>query len=176
MKANPVVRKVSVQPERDIDEGPSPQIPRQDARSSGPRPTLIAHPGGIEKLVDELHTGGGNLAHVSADLADPDSPARLVATARAEFGRLDIVIANHARSVKQSLELNAAEMDLPYAINTRATLLLIKEFAAQLTAVPRPHPRLRRPHVQSASRPPPPSLLLEIGGSRHVPPGLLHPR
>lgn len=46
-----------------------------------------------------------------------------------------MVIANHARSVRQSLEeLSAVEVDLTYAINTRATLLLIKEFAARFDA------------------------------------------
>ena len=38
----------------------------------------------------------------------------------------------HARSSNQSLEqLTAEEIDLSYAVNTRATLLLVREFAAQ---------------------------------------------
>ena len=58
-----------------------------------------------------------------------------MAAARETFGRLDLVIANHARSVRQSPEeLSAAELDLTYAVNTRATLLLIKEFAAHFDA------------------------------------------
>lgn len=92
-------------------------------------------PGGAEHLVDELRASGGRLARVSADLADPDTPAQLVAAAREIFGRLDILLANHARSARQSLEeLTAAEVDLTYAINTRATLLLVREFAAQFDA------------------------------------------
>lgn len=87
---------------------------------------------GAEQLVEELRSHGGNVAHVSADLADPDASARLVAAARDEFGRLDILIANHARSSAQPLEdLTAEEIDLTYAVNTRATLLLVKEYAAQ---------------------------------------------
>lgn len=89
-------------------------------------------PGGTEQLVEELCAAGGSLIHVSADLADPDTPAQLVAAARESFGRLDLLIANHARSTRQSLEdLTAAELDLTYAVNTRATLLLVQEFAAQ---------------------------------------------
>lgn len=89
--------------------------------------------GGAEQLVDELRAGGRRLVHVSADLADPEAPARLVEQARASFGRLDVVVANHARSARQSLEeLTAAEVDLTYAVNTRATLLLVQAFAAQL--------------------------------------------
>jgi 3-oxoacyl-[acyl-carrier protein] reductase len=88
--------------------------------------------GGVEQLVEELRAGGGAVAHVSADLADPEVPAQLVAAARAAFGRLDIVVANHARSSPYALEeLTAAELDLTYAVNTRATLLLVKELAGQ---------------------------------------------
>jgi 3-oxoacyl-[acyl-carrier protein] reductase len=91
-----------------------------------------ADEGGAEALVDELRGQGGQVEHVSADLADPDAPDRLVAAARDRFGRLDILVANHARSSQQALEdLTAAEIDLSYAINTRATLLLVKAFAAQ---------------------------------------------
>jgi 3-oxoacyl-[acyl-carrier protein] reductase len=91
-----------------------------------------ADAGGAEELVDELRAAGGRLAHLSADLADSSTPAQLVAAARESFGRLDIVIANHARSVRQSLEeLTAAELDLTFAVNTRATLLLAQEFAEQ---------------------------------------------
>jgi 3-oxoacyl-[acyl-carrier protein] reductase len=87
-------------------------------------------PGGAEQLVAELRAAGGSLVHLSADLADPDTPARLVAAARETFGRLDILIANHARSTRQSLEeLTAAELDLTHAVNTRGTLLLVQAFA-----------------------------------------------
>ena len=96
-----------------------------------------ADPGGAEQLVAELRDAGGTLVHVSADLADPDTPARLVAAARKPFGRLDILIANHARSARQSLEeLTAAELDLTHAVNTRATLLLVQAFAEQYEARP----------------------------------------
>jgi 3-oxoacyl-[acyl-carrier protein] reductase len=87
---------------------------------------------GPQGLVDELREQGGRVDHISADLADPDAPAALVAAARAAFGHVDAVVANHARSSAQELaELTAAELDLSYAVNTRATLLLVKAFAAQ---------------------------------------------
>jgi 3-oxoacyl-[acyl-carrier protein] reductase len=91
-----------------------------------------ADPGGPEALVDELRQAGGRVEHVSADLASPDAPAALVATARDAFGHVDALVANHARSSMQSLEeLTAEELDLSYAVNTRAALLLAKAFAAQ---------------------------------------------
>jgi 3-oxoacyl-[acyl-carrier protein] reductase len=91
-----------------------------------------ADPGGPEALADELRQAGGQVEHLSADLADPDAPSALVGAGCAVFGHVDALIANHARSSMQSLEeLTADELDLSYAVNTRATLLLAKAFAAQ---------------------------------------------
>ena len=70
--------------------------------------------------------------HLEADLADPDAPAQLLAAAQSAYGRVDVLVANHARSSVATLEeLTAAELDFTYAVNTRATLLLVKEFAAR---------------------------------------------
>jgi 3-oxoacyl-[acyl-carrier protein] reductase len=91
-----------------------------------------ADPGGPQALVAELGRAGGRAVHVSADLTDPGAPAALVTAAREAFGHVDAVVANHARSSRQSLEeLTAAELDRSHAVNTRATLLLVKAFAAQ---------------------------------------------
>jgi 3-oxoacyl-[acyl-carrier protein] reductase len=91
-----------------------------------------ADPGGAEALAAELRTAGGRVQHVEADLADPAAPAALVEAGRSLSGHLDILVATHARSSAQDLEqLTAAEIDLSYAVNTRATLLLVQAFAAQ---------------------------------------------
>jgi 3-oxoacyl-[acyl-carrier protein] reductase len=91
-----------------------------------------ADPGGPDGLVDELRRAGGRVEHVSADLADSHAPAAVVTAAQNAFGHVDAVVANHARSSSQSLEtLTADELDLSYAVNTRATLLLAQAFAAQ---------------------------------------------
>ncbi len=87
--------------------------------------------GGPDALLDELRAGGGRVEHLAVDLADPDAPTAVVDATQEAFGRLDIVVANHARSSSQSLEqLSAAELDLAYAVNVRATLLLVRAFAA----------------------------------------------
>ncbi len=88
--------------------------------------------GGADALVSELRGEGGRVEHVSIDLSDPTGPAELVAAATAAFGHVDAVVVNHARSSAQSLAgLTAAELDLSYAVNTRAALLLVQGFAAQ---------------------------------------------
>ena len=89
-------------------------------------------PGGADALVDELRAGGDEAIHLPADLARAGAPAELVAAARETLGHVDVLVANHARSSAQALEqLTAEELDLSFAVNTRATLLLVRAFAAQ---------------------------------------------
>ncbi|MEJ3652482.1 SDR family oxidoreductase [Actinomycetes bacterium KLBMP 9759] len=86
--------------------------------------------GGAQVIADELATTGVRVEQLAADFADPDAPAEVIGAAVAAFGHVDVLVANHARSCTQSLEeLTADEVDLTYAVNTRATLLLVKEFA-----------------------------------------------
>jgi 3-oxoacyl-[acyl-carrier protein] reductase len=88
--------------------------------------------GGADALLDELRARGGSAELMTADFADPDAPRNAVLKAREAFGSLDAIVANHARSSNQSLEqLTAEEIDLSYAVNTRATLLLVRELVAQ---------------------------------------------
>jgi 3-oxoacyl-[acyl-carrier protein] reductase len=89
-------------------------------------------PGGAEALVDELAAAGTEAVHLSADFAQIGAPAELIAAAREAFGHVDILVANHARSSTQTLEqLTAAELDLSFAVNARAALLLVQAFAGQ---------------------------------------------
>jgi 3-oxoacyl-[acyl-carrier protein] reductase len=87
---------------------------------------------------DERHPWGADPAaaelpeYVEADFADPASPADVIARARASLGHLDILVANHARSGHGTLEdVTAEELDAFLHENVRATILLVKEFAAQ---------------------------------------------
>jgi 3-oxoacyl-[acyl-carrier protein] reductase len=70
-------------------------------------------------------------AHLELDLAGPDAPAVLVTAATERFGALDVLVANHARSSQQSLEqVTAAELDAAWAVNARASVLLVQAYAA----------------------------------------------
>lgn len=89
-------------------------------------------PGGGERIRDELRAGGGRAEYVSADLADPAAPAELLRAAVSTVGPIDILIANHGRSADQALlEMTAEELDLCFAVNSRATLLLVRHFVEQ---------------------------------------------
>jgi 3-oxoacyl-[acyl-carrier protein] reductase len=75
---------------------------------------------------------GGQLRYMEADFADPEAPSAVVAATREAFGHVDLLIVNHARSGHGRLsETTAEQLDAFLHENVRATILLVKEFAAQ---------------------------------------------
>lgn len=83
-------------------------------------------------VVEELGGLGDRLAHVEADLGEPDAPATVIAHALDRFGAVDVLVANHARSSAQSLaDVTAEELDRSWAVNARAVVLLVQAFAAK---------------------------------------------
>lgn len=86
----------------------------------------------IEEVLDELGGEGPRFAHAAVDLADPAAPAALVAAAVERFGGIDTLVVNHARSQDATLaEIDAAMLDAVWAVNVRASLLLVQAFAEQ---------------------------------------------
>ena len=86
----------------------------------------------MQTVVSELARHGGRVEHLEVDFADPDAPGTLVAAAGAALGHIDVLVVNHARSGRGTLEeLTADEIDRYLHENVRASLLLVKEFAAQ---------------------------------------------
>jgi len=70
------------------------------------------------------------VAWAAADLSDPGVPAQLVGQHVAAHGGLDALVAVHARSSDQDLATTtAAELDASFAVNTRATVLLVQAAA-----------------------------------------------
>jgi NAD(P)-dependent dehydrogenase (short-subunit alcohol dehydrogenase family) len=86
-----------------------------------------ADPGGSEAIAAEL-----GVPFLEADFADAEAPERVVAAAAGALGPLDILVVNHARSGHGGLDmLTAAEIDAFLHENVRASLLLVREFAAR---------------------------------------------
>jgi len=80
-----------------------------------------ADPGGVDVLLAELGSVGPRLRHIETDLAEPDAPQFVIDFAAAEFGAVDALVANHARSSTGTLEVvTADELDAAWAVNARA--------------------------------------------------------
>jgi NAD(P)-dependent dehydrogenase (short-subunit alcohol dehydrogenase family) len=90
-----------------------------------------ADPAEADAVLSELKELG-DVEQVQADFAKPDSPADLMEAAKARFGHVDVLVVNHTRSGDGTLaELTAGHLDDFLHENVRASLLLVKEFAAQ---------------------------------------------
>ena len=88
--------------------------------------------GADDEGADAVRELADSARYAEADFADPDAPRAVVAAAVAEFGHVDLLIVNHARSGHARLaDTTAAELDAFLHENVRAAILLVKEFAAQ---------------------------------------------
>lgn len=87
-------------------------------------------------LCATLNAERADSAHaVSADLADADAPARLVAAAMAHFGRLDALVNNASRFVHTPVgNANAADWDALFGTNAHAPFFLAQAAAPHLRA------------------------------------------
>ncbi|MEU3526215.1 SDR family oxidoreductase [Streptomyces sp. NPDC038707] len=96
-------------------------------------------PDAVADSVREALAGpGARVVSGPGDLADPAEPARLVRTVTEEFGRLDILVANHALSGSDGTldDIDAAMLDAHWAVNTRSVLLLVQAYARSRAALP----------------------------------------
>lgn len=91
-----------------------------------------ADPDGLQALLAELRSAvpERRVEAAELDFSDPEAPAACLEQAREALGHVDILVANHARSSEQRLDaLTASELDASFAVNVRATLLLVQAFA-----------------------------------------------
>ncbi|WP_330269119.1 SDR family oxidoreductase [Streptomyces griseorubiginosus] len=103
-----------------------------DARMSwGVEPGATAT---IERLLAER---GAATAAIEADLADPGTPARVFGEAERRIGPVTALVMSHCESVDSGLlDTTVESFDRHFAVNTRATWLLIREFGRRFTATP----------------------------------------
>ena len=86
----------------------------------------------LAAVIDELGGLGDRLDHIEADFSAPDTPARVIDHAVDRFGGVDVLVANHAMSAAGGLdEVTAAQLDAAWAVNARATVLLVQAYAAR---------------------------------------------
>jgi 3-oxoacyl-[acyl-carrier protein] reductase len=96
-----------------------------------------ADPGGtpavLAGVTAALAADDASVHDTELDLASPGAPEQLVNAAADQFGHLDILICNHARSGGDGPlgTLDAAMLDGHWAVNTRSAILLAQAFAAR---------------------------------------------
>ena len=91
-----------------------------------------ADPVGITGVIDALGAPDDRVGHVALDLGDAANAERLMSSAVETFGHVDLLIVNHAHSSAQSLSsMTVEELDRSWAVNARASVLLVQSFAAQ---------------------------------------------
>jgi 3-oxoacyl-[acyl-carrier protein] reductase len=88
-------------------------------------------PAGVVGLEHDL-VSRGRVTIVERDLEPAGAAGELVDVAGDHVGALDILVVNHARDSAQRLEeLTEDELDATWRVNARATVMLVKAFAAQ---------------------------------------------
>jgi 3-oxoacyl-[acyl-carrier protein] reductase len=89
------------------------------------------------EITAELNARGAAVAPIEADLADPEAPAQIFAAAEDALGPVTALVMCHCESVDSSiLDTTVESFDRHFAVNARATWLLIREYAKRF-AVPR---------------------------------------
>lgn len=79
------------------------------------------------------------------DLEDPTVPAVLIDEVVEHHGRIDVVVAGHARSSHQGFgEVTAVELDRCWAVNVRSVVLLAQRFAERHEPAPAGMPPIGR--------------------------------
>jgi 3-oxoacyl-[acyl-carrier protein] reductase len=88
-----------------------------------------------QALAEEISNLGVRCEHMSADLSQPETPARIMYNLEAEMGMASILVNNATHSVNGGYEtLNAAIIDAHYLVNMRGMMLLSAEFVRRFKA------------------------------------------
>jgi 3-oxoacyl-[acyl-carrier protein] reductase len=94
---------------------------------------LEGDPDDPERIADELRSLGARVELLPADLEQPDAAAELVPRAQERLGPLEALLLSHAESVDSGvLDTSVESFDRHYAVNVRASWLLVAAFARQL--------------------------------------------
>jgi 3-oxoacyl-[acyl-carrier protein] reductase len=100
-----------------------------------------------EAIVHHIVANGGQAVGLEADLADPANIPRLFDDCEARLGPVDVLVSNHTHCVLETFDpalvtgegfavtlTNAAGIDAHFAINARATALLMAEYLGRYLA------------------------------------------
>lgn len=89
-----------------------------------------SNPDDIDLLKDEIIGNGSQFYAIEADLTDSQSPEAIFSSVEKKIGIVSALILSHCYSVDSCILTTTTEsFDLHFSINTKASWLLIKEFA-----------------------------------------------
>jgi 3-oxoacyl-[acyl-carrier protein] reductase len=92
--------------------------------------------GATDEIVEELSGLGATAVPIEADLVDPVAPVQIFAAAEERLGKVTALVMCHCESVDSSiLDTTIESFDRHFAVNARATWLLIREYAQRFTGV-----------------------------------------
>lgn len=93
--------------------------------------------GATSAITDTLTQHGAATTAVEADLADRDTPARVFDEVERELGGVTALVMCHCESVDSGLlDTTVESFDRHFAVNARATWLLIREYGRRFAAAP----------------------------------------
>ncbi|WP_052848779.1 SDR family oxidoreductase [Streptomyces avicenniae] len=93
-----------------------------------------AEEGAPESIAADLAARGAATAAVEADLADPAAPARVLDEVEGRLGMVTALVLSHCESVDSGLlDTTVDSFDRHFAVNARASWLLIREYGRRFT-------------------------------------------
>ncbi|MBK3562176.1 SDR family oxidoreductase [Streptomyces sp. MBT62] len=93
--------------------------------------------GAASAITDALEEHGAATTAVEADLSDPDAPARVFDEVGRGPGGVTALVMCHCESVDSGLlDTTVESFDRHFAVNARATWLLIREYGRRFAAAP----------------------------------------
>ncbi|MFE2291327.1 SDR family oxidoreductase [Streptomyces sp. NPDC059452] len=96
-----------------------------------------AEDGAAASIARELEGAGARTATIEADLSDPDAPARIFDEAEQRLGPVTALVLSHAESVDSGLlDTTVEAFDRHFAVNSRASWLLIREYGLRFRGAP----------------------------------------
>ncbi|MFJ1594473.1 SDR family oxidoreductase [Kitasatospora albolonga] len=101
------------------------------------RMTWGAEDGAAAAIARELEDAGARTAAIEADLSDPDAATRIFDAAEQRLGPVTALVLSHAESVDSGLlDTTVEAFDRHFAVNTRASWLLIREYGLRFRGTP----------------------------------------
>ena len=95
---------------------------------------LSANSGDIENILAELHSYGAKTAAIETDLSQKDAAERIFDTAEQNLGPVSALIINHCHCAESDILSTSVEsFDRHFAVNSRGTWLLVREFGRRFS-------------------------------------------